>query len=56
VIPFIGMAAGMLDAFITLFARPFAKPVGKVMADTFGYSQSTYFRYNDDLDKIAKKV
>jgi len=46
-IPFIGMAAGMFDSIIAIYARPFVRPIGKLFADMFGYNVgSQYFKYN----------
>jgi len=44
-IPFIGFAVGAYDVLITLFVRPFLRPIGKIFRDLFGLSNSTYFNY-----------
>ncbi len=56
IIPFIGMAAGANDAFITIYARPFARPVGKLFAETFGFYRGHYFTYMDSKDTNKNAV
>eukprot|EP01118_Nematostelium_gracile_P006225 TRINITY_DN2008_c0_g1_i4.p2 TRINITY_DN2008_c0_g1~~TRINITY_DN2008_c0_g1_i4.p2 ORF type:complete len:129 (+),score=38.31 TRINITY_DN2008_c0_g1_i4:91-477(+) len=38
VVPFIAIAAAAFEAAVAMFGRPFAKPIGKLMADIFGHS------------------
>jgi hypothetical protein len=39
------MAAGAMDAFIAIYFRPFARPIGKLMAETLGFYKGQYFTY-----------
>ena len=33
------MGAGMFDALLTLFVRPFMRPIGRMMMDIFGRTE-----------------
>jgi hypothetical protein len=54
-IPFIGMFAGAHDAVLAIYARPFARPIGKLIAETTGFYKGNYFTYMEN-DKKKESV
>jgi len=51
-LPFVGCFAGGFEAVLSMFFRPFARPVGKIISETLGYAPSSYFQYRNNNELV----